>query len=489
MRARPSRPRRGHAFPVLPILMLLLAPGPLGCAAAGPSPDRAADDGGIGTAFITARDRVYPALVHVQPIRETYVGGRRRLATATGSGVVIDEAGHCITNYHVSGRAAESICTLSDGRKVRARLVGGDPLTDIAVIRLDLAELDARGIELHWADLGTSDDLEVGQWVLSMGSPLGLSRTMSQGIVSHTERVFPEADLRLQGGERTGFFNTWIQTTAPINPGNSGGPLVDLHGRIVGINARAALFANNLGFAIPVDVVREVVEQILDHGRVIRSTIGVECQPLAELASVYGVEGGVLISGVVAGSPADRAGLQAGDLIVSYAGAPVTALTEEEFPRACKAMADVPVGAPVEVVVLREREAKSFTIRTREMGEFLGDETEVDDWGLTVQGITPEMARERRLPDAQGVLVTGVVPGGRAYRTTERLTPGDVIWLVDGREVSDLGTFEAALDALEEERKEMVIVRVWRAGLQRLLVLEPGFDEDDGDEAAGEVEE
>ncbi|MCZ6601708.1 MAG: trypsin-like peptidase domain-containing protein, partial [Planctomycetota bacterium] len=314
--------------------------------------------------FSGARDRVYPALVHVQPIRETYVGGRMRLSTATGSGVIIDPAGNVITNYHVSGKAEESICTLSDKKKIRAKLIGGDPLTDIAVIRLDKDQLEREGVTLAWSTLGNSSTLEVGHWVLAMGSPLGFSRTMSQGTVSHTERVFPGADLRLGGGQRTGFFNTWIQTTAAINPGNSGGPLVDLEGRVVGINARTSLFANNLGFAIPIDVVKEVVDQILKHGKVTRSTIGLECQPLGDLAEMYGTDMGVVVSGVVAGSPADRAGVRAGDLITSYAGIPLRARTREEFPAACKDMADVAVGQVVDVVAMRGGNEIRFQIET-----------------------------------------------------------------------------------------------------------------------------
>ncbi|MCZ6688051.1 MAG: trypsin-like peptidase domain-containing protein [Planctomycetota bacterium] len=435
--------------------------------------------------FSGARDRVYPALVHVQPIRETYVGGRMRLSTATGSGVIIDPAGHVITNYHVSGKAEESICTLSDKKKIRAKLIGGDPLTDIAVIRLDKDQLEREGVTLAWSTLGDSSKLEVGHWVLAMGSPLGFSRTMSQGTVSHTERVFPGADLRLGGGQRTGFFNTWIQTTAAINPGNSGGPLVDLEGRVVGINARTSLFANNLGFAIPIDVVKEVVDQILKHGKVTRSTIGLECQPLGDLAEMYGTDMGVVVSGVVAGSPADQAGVRAGDLITSYAGIPLRARTREEFPAACKDMADVAVGQVVDVVALRGGNEIRFQIETREMGKLLGDEKEIQDWGLTVQGLTEEMARERRLRSNEGVLVTGVVVGGRAHASTPKLLGGDVIRVVDGKAVSKIKELVERLAELEKEKKEMFLVKVMRGSVWKLIVVEPKFGDEGTEDQEG----
>ena len=438
----------------------------------------------VNETFQQARDRVYPALVHVQPIRETYVGGRMRLSTATGSGVIIDSSGNIITNYHVSGKAKESICTLSDKKKIRAHLIGGDPLTDIAVIRLDMDEVKRKGLIVPFANMGESSSLEVGHWVLAMGSPLGFSRTMSQGIVSHAERVFPEADLRLGGGQRTGFFNTWIQTTAPINPGNSGGPLVDLKGRVVGINARATLFANNLGFAIPIDVVKEVVQQILKSGKVIRSTIGLECQPLAQLADVYGVDGGVLVAGVMPGSPADRAGIQAGDLVTSYGGRPMVGTSEEEFPLACKVMADVPVGEVVDVAAIRSGKVIHFQVETREMGKLLGDEKEIKSWGITVQGLTDEMARERRLDTGEGVLVTGIVAGGRAHASTPRLLRGDVIRFVDEEAIPDIAALEGSLEKLEAQKKEMVLWKVMRVGVWKLIVVEPDYE--DGSSTDGE---
>ena len=223
-----------------------------------------------------ARDRVLPALVHIQPVIRNYDTGELEKQAVIGSGVIFHKDGYVVTNYHVAGKAVRIICTLYDKEQVPAEFVGGDPMTDLSVIKLDLSKYDK---PLQPAEFGDSDSIHVGQYVLAMGSPLSLSRSVSAGVISTRDRYFDD-DVRLPTGEQTGKYNLWIQTDAAINQGNSGGPLVDLDGRVVGINSRATLFANNIGFAIPVNVVKEVTAAILDHGAVERSWIGVHAQAL-----------------------------------------------------------------------------------------------------------------------------------------------------------------------------------------------------------------
>ncbi|MFQ6009119.1 MAG: S1C family serine protease [Candidatus Zixiibacteriota bacterium] len=251
-----------------------------------------------------ARDKVLPALVHIQPVIKNYNTGELEKMEVVGSGVIFHPEGYVVTNYHVAGKAERILCTLYDKELVEAEFVGGDPLTDIAVVKLNLAAY--RGT-IHVAEFGNSDSLQVGQYVLAMGSPLALSRSVSAGVVSTKDRYF-SPNVRLPSGERTGKYNLWIQTDAAINPGNSGGPLVDLSGRVIGINSRATLFANNLGFAIPINVVKKVTQAILTEGKVTRSWIGLHCQALQELEDYFGTSQntGVLISSIDPGSPAEE---------------------------------------------------------------------------------------------------------------------------------------------------------------------------------------
>ena len=198
-----------------------------------------------------ARDKVMPALVHIQPVVKDYQTGELKKQAVVGSGIVFHPDGYVLTNYHVAGKALRIICTLSNKEQIPAEFVGGDPATDIAVLKLDLTDFHGT---IQPAELGNSDSIQVGQQVLAMGSPLSLARSVSAGVISTKDRYF-SSDYRLPSGEKTGRYNLWIQTDAAINPGNSGGPLVDMDGRVIGINSRATFLANNLGFAITADIV------------------------------------------------------------------------------------------------------------------------------------------------------------------------------------------------------------------------------------------
>ncbi|UCE24213.1 MAG: trypsin-like peptidase domain-containing protein, partial [Candidatus Zixiibacteriota bacterium] len=247
-----------------------------------------------------ARDKVMPALIHIQPVVFDYLTGREKKLSIVGSGVIISTDGYAVTNYHVAGKAERIICTLPDREQVPADLIGGDPATDIAVIKLDVSEYTGK---LAAAKLGKSSDLEVGQTVLAMGSPLALSRSVSMGVISTINRFF-QGNIRLPSGEKTGQYNTWLQTDAAINPGNSGGPLVNLDGEVIGINTRGVFFAENIGFAIPIDVVKTVSEMLIKTGNVERSWIGVHAQPLQDLESFFGTDTnrGVLVASIDPGS-------------------------------------------------------------------------------------------------------------------------------------------------------------------------------------------
>lgn len=417
----------------------------------------------------SARDKVLPALVHIQPVIQNFQTGELEKQAVIGSGVIFHADGYVVTNYHVAGKAVRIFCTLSDKEVVPATFVGGDPATDLAVIKLDLT--DYSGAKLTVAEFGNSDSLQDGEFVLAMGSPLALSRSVSAGVVSTRDRYF-ERDVRLPSGEPTGVYNLWIQTDAAINPGNSGGPLVDMNGKIVGINSRATLFANNIGFAIPINIVKEVTAAILDHGEVVRSYIGVQGQALQELEGYFmtGKNKGVLIASLDNSSPASEAGLQAGDVIMAINGAPVSARFAEELPGFYRMIARYAPGTPLEMTVQRDSGEFKATVTTRKLGALRGEDFDVKAWGFTVKGITGQMRIDEQLKDTVGIYVTGVKRTGPA--DNGGLRRGDVIKKIGDTTVSSLEEFTKLYDAQSAEKKN-VLLTTDRRGATRFALIKP----------------
>ncbi|MBI4881681.1 MAG: trypsin-like peptidase domain-containing protein [Planctomycetes bacterium] len=415
-----------------------------------------------------ARDEVFPKLVFIRPVFDLSREGQKIETSATGSGVIISADGLVVTNFHVAGTAKRLVCTLSDRRRVTAELVGADAATDVALLRLRLAEL--RLAEIPFARFGSETDLEAGDFVMALGSPLGLTRSLSLGVVSCRDRYLPP--MVVSGHVPTGLFNTWIQTDAAINPGNSGGPLVDLAGRIVGINARGYRGAENLGFSIPASVVAEVVESLLASGRVSRSRIGLTCQPLKEMSGRFASEaGGVLVSSVDAGSPAAEAGIEAGNIMLSYDGQPVSALFDEDMPAVARLMAGVPVGKRIEVVVRRGEEVRACLATTVEWQPPAEQDQELGEWGLTLRGLTDRERRERRLDDRGGVLVTGVRAGGSAFLASPKLLAGDVLLEIDGAPAEAAERVRESLERAAEGGAQAALLKVKRGHGELLIAL------------------
>jgi len=420
--------------------------------------------------IFAARDRVLPALVNISPVVRDFSSGKKEKSSVTGSGVAFREGGYVVTNYHVAGEAEEIVCTLWNKERVRAELVGGDPMTDLAVLRLDFSEYT--GEKPPISDFGDSDKLQTGQIVMALGSPFALSRSLSFGVVSTTDRYLG-GEFRLPSGERSGIFNTWIQTDAAINPGNSGGPLVDLSGHIVGINSRAFMLANNLGFSIPSNVVKKVVDEIIRNGRVERSWIGVAVQPLQELEDFFAAkQGGVLVSNVENDSPAAMAGILAGDLLLQVADANVSARFYEEIPLFYDHIAGLPVGTNLTVVYQRAGEVRRTELTTVQFGRPMGNHFEVERWGFTVRGITKQMALENRLDSMEGVLIAGVQGGGSAE--VAGLAANDVLHTVDGRTVKNLEEFKALVEGLDENDDSPVMLKIRRRDSSRWVLLKSG---------------
>src|SRR6266480_1338574 len=244
-------------------------------------------------AVTAVTDAVFPAVVRIDVKEENYSEGKRKLQSGIGSGVIIDEQGRILTNYHVAGRAAEIYVTLFNKERVPAKLIGDDHWTDLAIVQMDPETIKSRKIDFKFSELGVSNTLIPGQDVMAIGTPFGLARTMTLGVVSNNERTFYPDKMKIDEYE-TGEFANWIQMDTPINPGNSGGPLVDMRGRVVGINTRGG--GQNLNFAIPIDTAKEVIAAILKaatsekKGRVDRSDLGIDLKPLQDLETFYSID-------------------------------------------------------------------------------------------------------------------------------------------------------------------------------------------------------
>ncbi len=427
-----------------------------------------------------ARDRVFPALVNIRTITVRYWDGKEQKGASVGSGTIISPEGHVLTNFHVVDNGRKFTCTLSDKREIPATLVGEDPLTDLAVLKLDLSKLpEPRTVP--FAVFGDSDELHVGDTVMAMGSPLALSRSVTLGIVSNTERILAAGDddteeMYIDRDQRTGMFNRWIQHDASISPGNSGGPLVNLQGEIVGVNARGIFGGGDLGFAIPGNVARGVAERLIAEGEVVRSWVGLSFKPIKKT----GLSEGVLVNSVVRDGPADRGGIRAGDVIVAIDGTPITVRFPEEIPPLLKRLAEYPVGATIAMSYRRGEETGVGKVTTERLAKDRGDEGAFPRFGMTAEEITQRMAHERRLDSTRGVLVSSVRGGGPAALAEPPLVPGDVVRSVAGAAVDDLAAFRAKYDEIMamQPLPEYVLLEFDRTGKDNLTLLKPKVDED-----------
>ncbi len=386
------------------------------------------------------------AVVRIDVREESFDAGARRFTAGIGSGVIVSGDGLILTNAHVaSPRSVELSVTLASLERVNAKLVGWDHWTDLALLRIDLAEVKRRGLTFTYAQFADSDKLFPGETVYAVGTPHGLTRTVTKGIISNNRRYF--ADNRGVNGYETGLFNTWLQTDAAINPGNSGGPLVDEKGRVVGINSRGYLGADNLAFAIPANIAKRVVAGLTANGTITRSYIGIVPGALLDLEGFYSLKQntGLLVNSVDPGSPAARAGLRGGDIVLSINGAPVDGRFPEQLPPILNIIASLPVGSTVKLVVKRGEQATTPTLVTEKLESRQGEEWAFEKWGLTVRKVSRAYARENQLDDDTGLLVIGVQPGFPA--AVAGLSRGDIIAKINQEQITSLDAAKAMYDA------------------------------------------
>jgi serine protease Do len=347
-----------------------------------------------------------------------------RKQQGVGSGFIMSKEGYILTNNHVVEGADQIKVKLAGGKEFEGKVVGRDPKTDLALVKIE------GNADLQPLNLGNSDDLKVGNWVVAVGSPFGLEQTVTAGIVSAKGRVIG-----------SGPYDNFIQTDASINPGNSGGPLINLQGEVVGINTAIIASGQGIGFAIPINMAKEIAPQLQKRGHVTRGLLGVVIQDVTpELAKSLGLKEskGALVSQVAPGGPADKAGIEQGDVIVSFDGRMVN--DSKDLPRI---VASTTVGNTVTVKLLRDGKEVERQTKVGEMEEENTSETEQSpvhpSLGVTVQNLTPQVARELGLKKSAGVVVTGVEPGSPAAEAM--IQAGDVIQAVNRIPVKNVDDF------------------------------------------------
>ncbi len=360
-----------------------------------------------------------------------------------GSGFILDKEGYIVTNHHVIKDAEEIQVKLNDGREYDAQIKGADPSTDLALIRIK-----ADG-ELPSLKLGDSDSLQIGQWIIAIGNPFGLEHTVTAGIVSAKGRVIG-----------AGPYDDFIQTDASINPGNSGGPLINMAGEVVGINTAIVASGEGIGFAIPVSIAKDVIGQLKKTGEVTRGWVGVAIQDLdRELKEYYGVDHGVLVTQVFEGDPADKAGIEPHDVILSVNGQPVDSARELS-----KAVADLQVGEKANIKINRKGDMQTVEVeiakrdedRTASMQGEGGTESS-DALGIEVNDITENMAQRFNLPNRNGVIIVNVAPDSKAKEAG--LRKGDIIREINHQPINSAADYEAALSRVDKGESIQLYVK------------------------------
>ncbi|MGB3400208.1 MAG: DegQ family serine endoprotease [Candidatus Deferrimicrobiaceae bacterium] len=359
-----------------------------------------------------------------------------------GSGFIVSDDGYILTNNHVVEKADEITVTLLDKEEFQAEVVGTDPKTDIALIKIKA------GKKLPFVPLGDSEGLEIGEWVVAIGNPFGLGHTVTTGIVSAKGRVIG-----------SGPYDDFIQTDASINPGNSGGPLFNMKGEVVGINTAIIQGGQGIGFATPIHLAKSVLGQLKEKGKVTRGWLGVYIQRLTpDMAESLNVPGkkGALVADVTKDGPAEKAGIRSGDVVVSFDGKGVE--SEHDLPQI---VASTTPGKKVEVIVIRDGKEVKVPVSIMEMEpeaeqKRAGGPDLSKGLGLTVQDITPEIARHLNLENPKGVLVSSVDPGSPADDAGFR--EGDVIRAINRTPVKDSGEFEKQIANVKKDKTVLFLV-------------------------------
>lgn len=412
--------------------------------------------------FADLAEKLTPSVVNISSFSqsETENGeGNTPLSESLGSGFIIDGNGYIITNNHVVDKAESISITLSDDTKTEARVIGKDPKTDLALIKIETKR------PLNAVKFGDSDKIRVGDWVLAIGNPFGLGSSVTAGIVSAKSR-----DIE------SGPYDSFIQTDASINQGNSGGPMFNLQGEVIGISS--AIFSTTgasqgVGFAIPANLAGWVISQLKEHGEVKRGWIGIKIQPnTPEIADSLGISAnqGVVVSGVTEQGPAQKAGLQAGDIVLSFNRQPI-----DNTKNLSRLIAETKIGTPAPIEIWRSGQKQTLTVPIELMPEetplsaakeTASDAAETPDngeslniIGFTVKEISPELAERYKLaPSTSGVVVTDILPNSDASRKGIKI--GDIIFKIDKRNIIGESAFHEYVNDARRENNRPVLLAI-----------------------------
>ena len=421
----------------------------------------------LGNAFVEVAKKMQPSVVSIRseqtvtvapwegfgedffkgtPFEDFFKGRggapQKRKQAGQGSGVIVDSKGYILTNHHVVAGADKITVRLSDGKELKGTIQGSDPKTDLAVVRVEATDLPV-------AALGDSDKIQVGEWAIAMGSPFGLERTVTVGVISAKGR----------SGLGTGTYEDFIQTDASINPGNSGGPLINIEGEVIGINVMIIQPGQGIGFAIPMNLAKTIMSELIQYRKVVRPWVGIGLQNLTEdLVKSFNLpeKEGALISQVYEKSPAEKADLRVGDVVVEIDGTKI-----QNSQDVVREVLKKRVGQQVQFVVMREGKRINLSVTTDQMpeemaGEKSGGSPDKEWFGLRVVTVTPDIAKQLALPRAEGVVVEAVEAGSAAQEAG--LRKGDVIFEVNRQGIKNEKDYRTEMEKAKPDQGVLLLI-------------------------------
>lgn len=412
-----------------------------------------------------AKQKVFPAVVFIRCLRDAHESGERVSMEVSGSGVLISADGEVLTNWHVVDKATRVRCLLYDGRHYTAEVLGTDKDVDLALIKLNLSEDDSH---LPFAELADSNRVVEGDFVMAMGAPLGMNRSVSLGIISAVRRYLPDNSE----------YSLWFQTDAAISPGNSGGPLVNTYGEVVGINTRGVMYGGDIGFSVPSNTVTRLLPHLREFGQVQWSWTGIQVQPLRDFNRDIYFEGehGVIVSGTDPNSPARTAGLLARDRILKINDEDITAGTEEDLPAVRRMLGLLPLNETSTLYIERDGEQREISLTPREKGSVEGEEYDCPRWDLTVKAINQFDNPNLYFHREEGVFILGTRYPGNAVQSG--LSEQDILLEINGQSVVTIedvrAIHEASLEQLPGKRR--LTFTVMRNGQIRRHILDISRD-------------
>jgi serine protease Do len=423
-----------------------------------------------------ALDAVYPALVRIHVVSESGNAGRMQKNRGSGSGTIIHPDGYVLTNHHVAGRATRMTIRLADRQECRATLIGTDALSDLAILKIDRSDLRDPNAALPVASFGNSDSLKVGDVVLAMGSPAGLSQSVTKGVVANTEMIAPGGNGLALDGEIVGELVRWIGHDAVIFPGNSGGPLVNLKGEIIGVNE---VGIGSIGGAIPANLAKNIADTLIRQGTVKRSTIGLSVQPLLKTSRA---SSGILVSGATEGSPAAKAGLQAGDVITAINEKSIPAArAPEDIPLFNRIILETPIGSTLTIRGKRQDKDMTWTLLTEEREPMQPREREFLAWGITARNLTKLQAKGMNRSNSDAVVVQSVRSGGPTAAAKPEPPAGSLIIRVNDSPIRNIDDLEKVTSSITKDAKEPVpaLITYEFDGKSYLTVIKIGMEKDE----------